>query len=339
MIKRVCILGGTGFVGHHIAHRLSTNGYTIRVVSRNPHRYKDLRVLQGLELVKGSPLDPGDLHRHLEGMDAVINLVGILTEDKHHGDFYQVHVELPRRLVQAAEDQGVRRLLHMSANGADLNSPSAYLRTKAEGEQAVLEAGQPEDGISTTDSLGDYEVTLGRGMRVTVFRPSIIFGEGDSFFTRFAKLLRLTPGVFPLPRGETRLGPVWVEDVAAAFVLALDNPWTYGQVYSLCGPGEYTFADLIRFTAELEGIHRWVWVLPERLGWLQASILEHLPGRPLTTDQFQSLAKDNVCDEPFPAIFGIEPHSIEAIVPTYIGREGRPDADLYKYRASARRHY
>ncbi|MFP4561506.1 MAG: complex I NDUFA9 subunit family protein [Thiohalorhabdus sp.] len=344
-IKRVCVLGGSGFVGRHVVHRLHKHGYEARVVTRDIARHQDMRVMPGVEVVAGNPLRPADLDRHFRDVDAVINLVGILAEKRpgrrdyppeRRGDFHATHVELPRMVAKAAKRAGIRRVLHMSANGADPLAPSQYQRSKGLGARIMREAGERSEDLPES-WLNGPKITRGEGLDVTIFEPSIIFGEGDSFFTRFAKLVRRTPLVFPLPKGETRFAPVWVEDVAEAYAKALGDPRTHGQTYQLCGPHEYAFADLIRFIAELEGVNRRVWSMPDWLAWVQAAFLERVPGKPLTRDQLLSLGEDNVCDGPFPEIFGIDPQPVEAVVPTYIGGRNRSMDDLYKYRAAARR--
>lgn len=345
-IERVCVLGGTGFVGRHVVHRLHKHGYKARVLTRDLAGNRDMRVMPGVEVVEGTPLREADLDHHLADADAVINLVGILSERKpgrrdyppeRRGDFHTVHVELPRMVVKACKRQGVRRLLHMSANGAHPLAPSSYLRSKGLGAWIVREAGEDSEAHGSMAWLDGPKLTRGEALATTIFEPSIIFGEGDSFFTRFARLIRRTPFVFPLPGGGARFAPVWVEDVAEAFARSLSDPRTYGHTYPLCGPHDYTFADLIRFVAELEGVHRSVVPLSRWLSWVQAYVLEHLPGKPLTRDQLRSLQVDNTCAEPFPEVLGIEPRPLEAVVPTYVGRTDRTHDDLYKYRAAARR--
>ena len=345
-IDRVCVLGGSGFVGRHIVHSLHNHGYRARVITRDVARNRDLRVLPGVEVVEGSPLSPADLDRHFADADAVINLVGILAEKKasrkddppqRRGDFHTVHVELPRQVAKACRRAGIHRLLHMSANGADPLAPSVYLQSKALGARVVLEAGGSGEEHGDMAWLDGPKLTRGQDLAVTVFEPSIVFGQGDSFFTRFAKLLRRIPLAFPLAGGDTRFAPVWVEDVAEAFVRSLEDTRTFGRTYPLCGPHEYAFADLLRMVADLEGVSRRVWPLPRWLGWVQAFVLEHLPGKLMTRDQLRSLQVDNTCSEPFPAVFGIEPQPVEAVVPSYIGPGEYARDALYQYRAAARR--
>ena len=345
-IERVCVLGGTGFVGRHVVHQLHREGYKVRVMTRDLVRNKDLRVMPGVEVMEGSPLQESDLDRHFADCQAVINLVGILAEKRssridfppqRRGDFHTAHVELPRKVVKACRRAGIARLLHMSANGADPLGPSLYQQTKGLGARIVREAGEPRTASTGMGWLNGPKMTQAEALDVTLFEPSIVFGNGDSFFTRFARLVRRTPLGFPLARADTRFAPVWVEDVAAAFARAVAEPRTFGQTYTLCGPHEYTFADLVRIVIDLQGLSRQVWPLPGWAARLQAEILERVPGKPMTTDQLRSLAWDNTCDGPFPEVFGIEPQALEAVVPTYVGDRERPMEDLYQYRARARR--
>ena len=217
----ISILGGTGFVGRHLAAALAAEGRRLRIVSRDPERHRGLRVLPGVELLLGDVHDPGTLRQVLEGCDAAINLVGILNERHRGRDFRAVHVELPRKLVEACREIGIRRVLHMSALHADpARGSSAYLRSKGEGEDLI-------------------HLAVGEGLRVTSFRPSVIFGPDDRFVNRFAGLLRRAPGVFPLACPDARFAPVCVGDVVEAFRRCLDARASYGARYELCGPREY----------------------------------------------------------------------------------------------------
>lgn len=308
MRKRpICVLGGTGFVGAALLNRLAAEGHRLRVLTRSRERNKDLWVLPGLELIEADVHDVNVLTRQFAGCGTVINLIGILNEPKDDGSgFVRAHVELVEHVLEACARTGVRRLLHMSALGAAPDAPSHYLRTKGEAEQRVLAA----------DSL-DF--------RVTVFRPSVVFGPHDHFFNRFASLLRFAPGVFPLACPQARMAPVFVEDVAAAFVRALALPETYGQSYDLCGPDAYSLQTLVQYTAEVLKLRRRVIPLGERLSRLQAELLEWVPGKPFSRDNYRSLQVDNVCSEAFPAVFGIVPSSVQAVVPQYLGQRRHRD--------------
>lgn len=306
-IKNVCVLGGSGFVGRHIVHQLSERGIEVRVLTRSYESSKHLTVLPGVSLVRANVHDPADLKRQFEGMDAVINLVGILHERKP-GDFQKNHVDLPRKVVDACHAAGVKRLLHMSALGGDPSGPSIYQRTKGVGENLVLQA-------------------HGENLKVTVFRPSVIFGREDTFLNMFAKILKWAP-VFPLGSPNAKLQPVFVEDVARAYVESLANPATFGQRYELCGPKVYTLRELVEFVAEIRGYCRMILLLSDRLSYLQAWVFEKMPVKVLTRDNYYSLKVDNVCRCEFPAVFGIEPAALEAVAPQYLAGDG---TDRYRH--------
>lgn len=303
-ISTICIPGGTGFVGRHLAARLTSAGYRLRIPTRHPDRHRDLRVLPGVELVEADIHQPRVLESLFSDCQAVINLVGILNERGHDGSgFRRVHVELPRKIVDACHARGVRRLLHMSALGAqDTPETSFYLRTKAEGENLV-------------------HLMAGDGLAVTSFRPSVIFGPGDSFLNRFARLLRRVPGVFPLACPGARFQPVYVGDVARAFHDALHEESRFGQRIDLCGPRIYTLRELIAYTARLIGVRRLILPLPDWAARLQAGVLEHVPGKPFSVDNYRSLQTDSVCPEGTPPC----PTALEAIAPLYLGGEDLED--------------
>ena len=297
---KICLLGGTGFVGKRLAARLSEAGHDVVIFTRHRERQRDLLVLPTVRLVQGDVHDPEFLRKQFEGRDTVINLVGILNEKGRDGrGFARVHEELPSMIAEACRQTGVTRLLHMSALHASPAAPSRYLRTKALGEDAVHRAGSPD-------------------FHVTSFRPSVIFGPGDSFLNRFAGLLRLTPGMFPLACPQARFQPVYVEDVVRAFVESLDNHKTFGQRYDLCGPKVYTLREIVEYVARLVGKRVCIVGLNDALSYLQAATLEFMPGKPFSLDNYRSLKVDSVCDKDFPEVFGITPSSLEQIAPTYL---------------------
>jgi uncharacterized protein YbjT (DUF2867 family) len=295
-ISTVCILGGTGFVGRAIAEELAGRGLRVRVVTRVAARASALRVLPTVEVVAANPHDPAQLRECFDNMDAVINLVGILHQG-HGQTFEACHAQLPRKLVEACHASGVRHLLHMSALGAADDAPSDYLRSKAKGEAAVR----------ASAAITPF----------TIFRPSVIFGEGDRFLGLFAHMVRWFPLV-PLAGARARFQPIWVEDVARCFVAALGNPACLNQSYQLCGPKAYTLAELVRFVAASVGRKTRVLALPGALAQMQAFTLEHLPGKLMSRDNLRSMSVDNVCAERFPEVFGFEPSPLEAVVPEYL---------------------
>ncbi len=306
---KVCIVGGTGFVGSRVAAQLVERGHEVTLPTRRRERHRDLLVLPTATVVEGDVHNPAFLRELFAGHDAVMNLVGILNERGHDGrGFVHAHAELPAKIVEACRQSGVRRLLHMSALNASLSAPSHYLRTKAMGEDTVHRAHGPD-------------------LAVTSFRASVIFGARDSFTNRFAGLLRLVPGgVLPLACAGARFQPIHVEDVAQCMIRALDNHKTYGQRYDLCGPKVYTLAELVTYIGQLIGKPVRIIPLNPTLSWLQAAVLEWVPGKPLSLDNYKSLQVDSVCSRPFPEVFGIQPAALEDIAPRYLGardREGR----------------
>lgn len=294
----ITILGGTGFVGSHLVHRLSDDGHRINVLSRNREAHRELLVHPSVEVYTTDVHDAESLARHFEQSEVVINLVGILNEKQHNGEgFQRAHVDFTRNAADTARRCGVRRFLQMSALGADRESPSHYQRTKAEAEDYLL-----------GECAGELDVT--------VFRPSIIFGAGQNFTTRFANLVKLMPGVFPLACAETRFAPVYVNDVVEAYARCLDRPASFGRHYELCGPEIYTLREIVEYIAEHMHRKRVVLPLPDALGKLQAAVMEYLPGKPFSLDNYRSTLNDNICtgtnglDE-----LGIHPTHMDAVVP------------------------
>lgn len=343
-IDNVCILGGSGFVGRHIAHLLTEQGIRVRIPTRRRENAKALFVLPTVEIVEANIHAPDELKRLFEGMDAVINLVGILNEEKHgrvdkpqarRGDFHEAHVELPRKVVRACAEAGIKRLLHMSALQASATAPSAYLRSKGAGEAIVREASMARDN-SERGYLDGPKFVRGYGLHTTVFRPSVIFGQEDSFLNMFAQLIKIFP-VIPLANPDAKFQPVFVEDVAHAYVESLGNPATYGQAYDLCGPEVYTLRELVEFVATTLGRHPKIIPLGKFLSFAQAAVFEHLPGKKIMTrDNYYSMQVDNVCNCSFPPVFGFEPAAMGTVVPDYLA-DVNPRGHYGEFRREARR--
>lgn len=320
IIRKICILGGTGFVGTQLANRLTRERYALKVLTRRRERHRHLLVLPTLDLVEADVHDPQVLTDELAGCDAVVNLVGILNERGNDGSgFRRAHVELAAKVVDACKANRISRLLHMSALNADAkNGPSHYLRTKGEAEDLVHSAASED-------------------FQVTSFRPSVIFGPGDSFFNRFASLLKMAPVCFPLACPNSRFAPVYVEDVAEAMARSVQEPATYGQRYELCGPSSYTLEELVHYTAGVCGLRRWILPLGEGLSRRQARLLEWAPGKPFSRDNYASLQIDSVCHgKNGLAAFGIKPVALEAVVPRYLG-DGDENRRYQAFRSHAHR--
>lgn len=316
----ICVLGGTGFVGTELVTRLALAGHWVRVPTRNPARALRLRVLDTAELRLANVHDPGALGLLFSGCDAVINLIGILNP-RGGASFQSVHAELPAKVMAAARAAGVRHVLHMSALGADERAPSEYLRSKAAGEAAVRAA--PPPGTQQQPA-------------VTIFRPSVIFGPGDSLTNRFARLLSLTAGLLPLARAATRFAPIDVRDVASAFSRALTDRASPGQTYELCGPDVLTLAEIVRLTARVAGVPCHIVPLPDLLARLQGVVMGLLPGKPFSLDNFRSLTIDCVCRQDGCARLGIQPAHLLAELPGYLGGEDK-DTELAVLRRTTER--
>lgn len=298
--KVVAIFGGSGFIGRSLVQRLTARGVSVVVAVRHPDAF-DRKMLKGdtatVKAVKASILSDGDVRSAIAGANAVVNLVGILYES---GDqtFEAVHADGARRVAEAARDAGVDRLVHMSALGADPDSPSAYARTKASGERHVR------------DICPD----------ATILRPSIVFGPDDDFFNRFAAMAKYSPALPLVGGGQTRFQPVYVEDVTAAIERFLADDATKGQIYELGGPKVYTFKELLELLLKQKKASRALIPIPFSLAEIQGSVLQMLPKPPLTRDQVESLKRDNVLggDCPGLADLGIKPTPVEEILPTYL---------------------
>jgi uncharacterized protein YbjT (DUF2867 family) len=300
-MARICIVGGSGFIGRHLAESLVRAQHVIVIPTRNRERAKrDLIMLPTVDLLRADIHDDAELERLLARCDAVINLVGVLNSKggRPYGpQFARAHVELPRRIVEACRRQGVPRLVHISALGASESAPSEYLRSKAAGEEAVLQAA---------------------GLHATVFRPSVVFGPGDRFLNLFATLQRFVPVVF-LGMAEARFQPVFVGDVARAVTACLDEDKSFGEVYELAGPRVYTLRQLVRYAGELCGHPRAIIGLGGPLSIMQAFFLEWLPLKLLTRDNVRSMRVPSVSSAVLP--FGIQPTPIEAVAPGYLGKD------------------
>ncbi len=298
MLKTICVLGGTGFVGSHLVNRLVTEGWQVRIPSRHPQRHQHLQVLPQVCLQQADIHDPEQLAEVLHGCVAVVNLVGILNEPQDNGQgFARAHVQVAEKLIAACRREGVQRVLHLSALHADAEKGSSYyLRSKGKAEQLLLNS----------------------GLEVTVFKPSVIFGAGDSFLNQFAKLLKLFPLALPLACAESTFAPVWVGDVVAAMAYCLRHRDTIGQSYQLCGTQQYSLRELVAYTAHLLGLKRTIIALPDSVAQWQASLMQRLPGQLLTLDNYRSLQTASICNTNDFERLGIQPTSLESIAPTYL---------------------
>ena len=302
MIQNVLLIGGSGFIGSHVARRLAARGLRVTVVTRRRESAKHLFTLPTVDIVEADVHDDAELARLCSGQDAVVNTVGILkggNGQPYGAGFAHAHVELPRRIGRAAWTAHIPTLVHVSALKAAADAPSGYLRSKSAGEAAVRE-------------------TFAGAI---LLRPSVVFGDGDAFLNMFAKLLKYAP-VLPLASAEARFQPVWVGNVADVIVESLLRPEAEGKTFELCGPREYSLRELVELTARVTGRRRWVVGLSPAMSRAQAFMLEKIGG-PMTRDNLLSMTLPNVCSGGCVLPFGIAPAALEDVAPRYLGRPRR----------------
>jgi len=300
--KVAAVLGGTGFIGRYVVRELARRGWRVNVLTREPGRalfLKPMGAVGQIVPVFADIRDADSLAVGLRGADYVVNTVGILYE-KGAQSFEALQANGPGLLGRTARDAGVERLVHISAIGADPQSPSAYARTKSAGEAALREA-FPE---------------------ASILRPSIVFGPEDGFFNLFAGLARYFPALPLIGGGRTRFQPVHVGDVAEAVMACIDRPDAAGRTYELGGPRIYTFRELMELVLRETHRKRLLITVPWPVARVQARVLSLLPKPLLTPDQVVQLQRDNVVADGAATLadLGIEPTALELVLPTYMDR-------------------
>lgn len=293
---KVCILGGSGFVGSAIVTRLDAAGYSVKVLTRRREAAKHLLLLPNVQVEECNVLDYQALNSALRGSDVVINLLGILHQSRY-STFNTIHHQLPMQLAKICVDLNINRFIHMSSLRAGKNAPSLYLRSKGAGEVALAEFKEQ--------------------LNITIFKPSVIFGRGDSFINLFASLIRILPVVM-LAKPEAKFQPVWVEDVASCFVESISNIATYGQTYELAGPKVYTFRALAKVVMNVLHVQRPIIGLNDILSYVQAFMMELMPIKMMSRDNVRSMEVDSVSEQDFPVIFNLSPTAVETIIPQYL---------------------
>ena len=308
MINTVAVIGGSGFVGRATIEKLAQAGYQILVLCRNSDRAKYLKPMGRsgqITIVAGNALDDRALEAVLAPADAVVNMVGILTESRAQ-KFDALQGELPQRIGRLAAQHNHQALVHLSAIGADAGSASLYAQSKASGEAGLLGAFQ----------------------KAIILRPSVIFGPRDKFFNRFAAMAQIAPAL-PLPGGgHMRMQPVFVEDVASAIIAGLKTGRVdlkkepEGCIYELGGPDVFSFRQLMALTLQYSERRRFLVPVPFAALAVGASVAGLLPNPPLTLDQLRLLKVDNVVAEGALKLadLGIVATCIDAVVPSYLAR-------------------
>lgn len=303
--RLVTVFGGSGFIGSHVVRALARRGYRVRVATRRPNHAVHLQPLGNvgqIQAVQANLRYRWSVDRAVEGADHVVNLVGILSESGRQ-TFAAVQDFGARAVAEAARGAGAG-LTQISSIGADPESPSEYARTKALGERAVLE--------TVPDAV--------------VLRNSIVFGPEDSFFNRFANMARFSPVLPLIGGGHTRFQPVYVGDVAEAVALSVDGHVTGGRVFELGGPEVLTFRECMEHMLRIIDRRRMLVTVPWPIAEMKAAVLGLLPSPLLTKDQVAQLRSDNVVsadaqrEERTLEGLGIQPRSIEVILPTYLWR-------------------
>ena len=293
--RRVTVFGGTGFLGHRIVRHLQRADFAVRIASRHPDRGRSLfsRDVSGIEPFRADVNDDGSVGSAVSDAWAVVNAVSLYVEHEQR-TFQSVHVEAARRVAMLARRAGVETLVHISGIGADARSVSPYIRSRGRGEAAVLDAFPS----------------------AKLIRPAVMFGPGDAFLTPLLTMLRNMP-VFPMfGSGETRLQPAYVEDVAEAIVRLLQVPMV-GQRYELAGPRVYTYQELLRTIAASAGTRPFLVRFPFSLWHVIGFVSETLPTPPITRNQVELMAKDNIPEPDVPGFeaLQISPQAIENILP------------------------
>ena len=276
--RNILILGGSGFIGKQLAFSLANRGWCVTIPSKRPHRNRSLLVHPNIRLCQANVLDPGELKSLCTDQQAIINLIGILHE-RRKGDFRRIHVEFIKSVVETCNQTGIKRLLHVSALGADqATGSSLYLRSKGEGENLLHTFGQ-------------------RGLLVTSFQPSVVFGREDDFVNRFAGILKFCVGFFPLACADSKMAPVYVGDLVERIVNSIDDSNSYSKRYTVCGPEVFTLAQILELIIETLRLPCRVLPLGKGLSRLQALILQNLPGKLFTMDNYRSLQTDSLCED------------------------------------------
>ena len=313
-MKKILILGGTGFVGRHLCEKLAEGNYRATVLTRRRSNATHLQMLPMVDVIEGSAYDEATLAPMLAEHDAVVNLIAIL-----HGTeaaFDKAHVQLLQTVTNACNAAGLRRVVHVSSLGADAAAPSMYQRSKARGE-AVLAAS---------------------GLDVSVLRPSVIFGAEDKFLNTFASLQKMLPFI-PLAGSTARFQPVWVEDVASAIVKCIEDRSTIGQTFEACGPDVFTLKQLVQLAGQYSGHDKPVIGLPDGLARIQAALMELAPGEPIMSrDNLDAMKVDNVAGGKLAGLeaLGITPAAVSAVVPFYLGNQGLRSGLMAKRKTAGR---
>ena len=296
--KHAIVFGGCGFVGRNLITALAHDDWTITVLTRRPHRHRDLLVFPNLKVIECHDFSHRSIESFVQSADTVVNLIGILNASKGNS-FQRIHAQIPADIAQACLNNDARRLVHIGSLGANPDAPSEYLRSKASGQQAVLNSGS-------------------EGLDCIVIRPSVIFGPDDSFSQKFAQLLRLSKWFFPLVCPNAKMQPVFVDDVIRAIVHAMSAQTLDTRVVDLAGPEVLTLRQIVATIDKLCGSRHQIIGLNDSLSMMLARFAQLVPSQPITADNIRSLRQPNVLEGEIPAPFGKQASGFEETAKSWL---------------------
>ncbi len=291
----ISILGGTGFLGLSVINALSKTNYKINIITRNKEKNKKILVYPNTKLIQADIHNNVELIESTKNSDVLINLVGILNEKGHTGKgFKKAHSDLARIIINACKENNIKRILQVSALNADPKGPSHYLRTKGNAENYLMINGK-------------------RFSNVTVFKPSVLFGKGDSFILKFSSLLNYMPYIFPLACHSAKFAPIFVDELSDFIISKILDSKSFNKKYNLCGPKIYSLRKILELIIQAKKRKIKILPLPKEISKLQAYVMEFFPGKPFSLDNFNSCQIDSVCISDYNFYY-----DLETMIPTYI---------------------
>ncbi len=312
--KHAILFGGAGFIGSQLVVTLSRAGWHITVVTRRPHRHRNLLVIPSLKLVHAGDLSSAFIAKLISEADVVVNLIGILNQTRTK-TFNDLHIHLPERIAEVCLQNRANRLINLSALGAAIDAPSQYLKSRAYGEQAL-------------------RMAMEKGLNCTIIRPSIVFGPRDSFSRMFFQLLSMSPVFFPLIMPNAIIQPVYVRDVVHCLFHAIQVQIPENDSFDVAGPERFTLREFIQLIDRLGGMHHRIIGLSPALSKLLASVTQFVPGKPLTPDNVLSLQAPHAVRPATPLPYGVQSTTFESVAGTWLSRQIN---QLDQYRAQAGR--
>ena len=296
--KHAVIFGGSGFVGKPLTRALSNNGWTVTVATRKPQAHLSAERHQSIRFVSLNTFDYGAISKLINNDNTVVNLVGILNETRHTS-FESAHVRLPTIIARACREKDAKRFVHVGSLGASIDAPSAYLRSKAQGEQAIMAA-------------------VNNGLDAIIIRPSIIFGANDSFTRRFQKLLRMSLGIFPTVAPNAKMQPVYIDDVVNCIDFAVHEELLPARICDVAGPEVFTLRELITEIDRMCNYRHKIIGLGDLPSKAMAMVMQYLPRQPLSPDNLLSLQVPNVLTSEQPPPFGRQSHRFKETAKTWL---------------------